>query len=264
MKVALLTSTEPRHCYMAHRLAAALDLRLVIREEKGLDTFYEGREDAGIITGHFARLKETELQFFGSHRWEDLHCEVRTVPRGALSNAEIAETLAAAGSEAVVVFGPGIIKEPLLSALPAGRTLNLHQGLSPYYRGSGTNFWPYLEGRLHCIGVTLHYLDKGIDTGGIIAHGRPDIEAHDTLHSLGCKTIQVSADLALRVLKVLDAGGALPAIVQWEGGRLFQRKDMNGKAVERLLALEKSGATADFLRRRKAGEIEPIRVVNLE
>jgi hypothetical protein len=39
---------------------------------------------------------------------------------------------------------------------------------------------------------------------------------------------------------------------------------MNGKAVERLLALEKSGATADFLRRRKAGEIEPIRVVNLE
>jgi folate-dependent phosphoribosylglycinamide formyltransferase PurN len=249
---------------MAHRLADALDLRLVVREEKGLDTFYEGRGDAEIIAGHFARLRETERRFFGTYRWEDLRAEVRTVRRGELSNAAMAEALGAADPEAVVVFGPGIIREPLLSALPAGRTLNLHQGLSPYYRGSGTNFWPYLEGRLHCIGVTVHYLDRGIDTGGIIAHGRPEIEPSDTLHTLGCKTVEVSADLALRVLKLLHAGHSLPAIPQWEGGRLFQRKDISGGVIERLLALEKSGATAEFLRRRAAGEIEPIRVVNLD
>ncbi len=263
MKVALLTSTEPRHCYMAHRLAASLDLGLVIREEKGLDTFYEGRADAEVIAGHFARLKDTERRFFGSYRWEDLRCEVRTVRRGELSSASMAEALQTTAPEAVVVFGPGIIKEPLLSALPAGRTLNLHQGLSPYYRGSGTNFWPFLEERLHCLGVTLHYLDKGIDTGGIIAHGRPEITAGDTLHSLGCKTVEVSADLALEVLQILGRGVELPAIAQWEKGRLFQRKDMSGEVVERLLALEKGGAVARFLANRAAGKIDPIQVVTL-
>jgi hypothetical protein len=264
MKVALLTSTELRHCHMAHRLAEALELVLVIREEKGLDTFYDGRPDAETIAGHFARLKATEERFFGSCSWDALSCGIRTVRRGELSTPEVAASLAEAAPEAVVVFGPGIIREPLLSALPAGRTLNLHQGLSPYYRGSGTNFWPYLEGRLHCIGVTLHYLDKGIDTGGIIAHGRPEIVPSDTLHSIGCKTIEVTADLAIRVLQALHGGADLPAIPQWEGGRLFQRKDMSGEAVEKLVALEESGATADFLRRREAGEIDPIRVVSFE
>jgi folate-dependent phosphoribosylglycinamide formyltransferase PurN len=264
MKVALLTSTESRHCYMAHRLDAALDLSLVIREEKGLDTFYEGRADAEVIAGHFERLKATEQQFFDDYHWDNLSCNVETVRRGELSNDRIAAILSAEAPDAVVVFGPGIIKEPLLSVLPEGRTINLHQGLSPYYRGSGTNFWPYLEGRLHCIGVTLHYLDKGIDTGGIIVHGRPEITADDTLHSIGCKTIQVSADLVLRVLTALDNGLLLPPVAQWEPGRLFQRKDMTGEAVERLLALEKSGATAAFLARRAAGDIEPIRVVSLD
>lgn len=264
MNVALLTSTEPRHCYMAHRLAAALDLGLVIREEKGLDTFYEGRPDAGIIAGHFARLKETELRFFGAYGWDALPCEVVTVRRGELSLEANARRLTALAPDAVVVFGPGIIKEPLLGGLPAGRTLNLHQGLSPYYRGSGTNFWPFLEGRLQCIGVTVHYLDRGIDTGGIVAHGRPEIAADDTLHTLGCKTIVVSADLALRVLGALDSGLALPAIPQWEGGRLYQRKDLNGAAVERLVELEKNGAAAEFLRRRAAGTIDPVRVVTLD
>ncbi len=263
MKVALLTSTSARHCYLAHRLAAALDLVLVVREEKGLDTFYEGREDAGEIAAHFDRLRETEDEFFGSYRWEDLACGVETVRRGELSGSGMADCLKEAAPEAVVVFGPGIIKEPLLSALPEGRTINLHQGLSPYYRGSGTNFWPFLEGRLHCIGVTLHYLDKGIDTGGIIVHGRPEIRAGDTLHRLGCRTIEVSADLVLQVLALLEAGVELSSIPQWETGRLFQRKDFSGAAVRRLLELEQNDAAGEFLRRQAEGAVEPVRVISL-
>jgi hypothetical protein len=261
MKVALLTSTEPRHAYLARRLAEAMELVLVVREEKGLDTFYDGRPDAEVIARHFARLRATEETFFGADRWDDLPCPVRTVPRGGMSGQPIADLLLAAAPDAVVVFGPGIIRKPLLAALPEGRTLNLHQGLSPYYRGSGTNFWPFLEGRLHCLGVTVHYLDKGIDTGGIVVHGRPEIAAGDTLHALGCKTITVSADLALRVLRMLATGGALPAVPQWEPGRLFQRKDLTGEAVIRLWELENSDAAGQFLARQAAGEVEPVRVI---
>ena len=46
-----------------------------------------------------------------------------------------------AAPDVVLVFGTGLLKAPLIGAFP-GRIINIHLGLSPYYRGAGTNFWP--------------------------------------------------------------------------------------------------------------------------
>jgi hypothetical protein len=45
--------------------------------------------------------------------------------------------------------------------------INLHNGICPRYRGSG-NIWSIYEMNFKNIGVTIHYLDDGIDTGEII------------------------------------------------------------------------------------------------
>jgi SAM-dependent methyltransferase len=45
--------------------------------------------------------------------------------------------------------------------------INLHNGICPRYRGSG-NIWSIYEMNFEKIGVTIHYLDSGIDTGKII------------------------------------------------------------------------------------------------
>ena len=80
--------------------------------------------------------------------------------------------MAAARPDVVLVFGTGILREPLLSAFD-GRIINIHLGLSPYYRGAGTNFWPLVNREPEYVGATIHYLDAGIDTGPIISHARP-------------------------------------------------------------------------------------------
>ena len=93
----------------------------------------------------------------------------------------------------MLVFGTGLLKRPLLDAF-AGRLLNIHLGLSPYYRGAGTNFWPLVNREPEFCGATIHFLDEGVDTGPIIAHVRPAIRSGDGPHDIGNRTIVAAAD----------------------------------------------------------------------
>lgn len=47
-----------------------------------------------------------------------------------------------------------------------GKAINLHSSFLPYNRGSHPNVWSFLEDTPK--GVTIHYIDEGIDTGDII------------------------------------------------------------------------------------------------
>lgn len=262
--ICLLTSTSKRHAYLAHRLREHFDLALIVREEKGIRRHYAGHPDRRLIEDHFQRLARTEELFFGEYEWGQLDTDIQTVPWGGLNTEDQAARIRQATPRAVAVFGCGIIKPPVLNVLPQNRTFNIHQGLSPYYRGGATNFWPFVEGNLHHIGVTLHLIDAGIDTGGILAHGRPEINDEDTQHSLGCKTIQVSADLMIRALKSVENGERLDAIPQWRKGILHTRKELDGAAIQTVRERERSGYVREFLRSRSRGEISPLQLITLD
>src|SRR3990167_15961 len=60
-------------------------------------------------------------------------------------------------------YNPRIIPQEELTC-PA---INFHPGLLPYNRGMYPHIWPLIDGSL--AGVTIHYIDDGIDTGDIIA-----------------------------------------------------------------------------------------------
>jgi methionyl-tRNA formyltransferase len=66
----------------------------------------------------------------------------------------------------VLAWWPKIVKEPLLS-LPKKGFINFHPSFLPYNRGKHYNFWALVE---QCpFGVSLHKVDAGIDTGGIVS-----------------------------------------------------------------------------------------------
>ena len=58
-----------------------------------------------------------------------------------------------------------IIKKHILDKLP-NKAINLHISYLPWNRGADPNFWSFIDNTPK--GVTIHYLDKGIDTGDII------------------------------------------------------------------------------------------------
>ena len=60
-----------------------------------------------------------------------------------------------------------IIKEPVID-LPKFGILNIHPGWLPAYRGAMAYFWVLKNGSEKA-GVSIHWIDKGIDTGELVS-----------------------------------------------------------------------------------------------
>jgi len=72
-----------------------------------------------------------------------------------------------------------IIKKDIIDYLNS-KLINLHISLLPWNRGADPNLWSFLEDTPK--GVTIHYIDPGVDTGDIIVQRPIEFDGeHDTL-----------------------------------------------------------------------------------
>ncbi len=247
MRAVLLTSTFRRHHYMANTLAAGCDLVGVWQEEKSFHPERYARNDVEehVIQQHFSRRQEAEERYFPYHGAVLGSLNVRAVAAGACNDPGEIERMAALAPDVVLVFGTGMLRERILSTFK-GRIINVHLGLSPYYRGSGTNFWPLVNREPEYVGATIHCLDPRLDYGSILTHARPVIERGDGPHDIGNKAILRAAAVALPAAVSLLAGatGTLP---QWTKGRLYQRKHFSADAVRRLQRHFETGMIDEYL-----------------
>ncbi len=88
-----------------------------------------------------------------------------------LNDAAVVEGLRRTGPELVVFTGGGLLRRDLLAAAGKG-VLNCHMGVLPRYRGMDVIPWPILEGEPGEVGLTVHYMDEGLDTGDLLAQRR--------------------------------------------------------------------------------------------
>ena len=213
MKIVILTSNGLRHKFLANSLASKADDTLVVSECKQNDSISTGSEDQSTISEHFRLRNETEKIFFPNNDF----FTAKTLPilYKEVNLEYVYHTIKKFQPDMMFIFGSYIIREPLLSLMPPDRTINLHLGLSPYYRGSGTNFWPFVNNELEYVGSTILHLDSGIDTGDIICHTRPTIELGDNVHTVGCKVIQSSVNSLMQIMAMIKEGKKLNRIKQW-------------------------------------------------
>jgi methionyl-tRNA formyltransferase len=73
-----------------------------------------------------------------------------------------------------------IIRQNVLDRFPR-RAVNLHISYLPWNRGGDPNLWSFIENTPK--GVSIHYLDAGIDTGDIIAQRRVEFAPGETLRT---------------------------------------------------------------------------------
>ena len=77
---------------------------------------------------------------------------------------------------------------------------NLHKSYLPYYRGMAPSFYALLNGERE-VGVTLHKVAKGFDTGDIIQQLRVPVLPEDTVYTLNQKTSEVGGRMLARLLE---------------------------------------------------------------
>lgn len=187
-RIVILTRDALRHDYV--RLAFGLDDELeVLRtycETSGGDLLEEARSRGEAVrVDHLQRRARSERDFFGHvvNLVPDRSNPVE-IPAGSINDERYYDEITDLDPDLLVAYGCSIIEDPLLGAYE-GRFLNLHLGLSPYYRGKGTNFWPLVNGEPEYVGGTFMHIDAGVDTGEIIHQLRARVHPDDGPHDIG-------------------------------------------------------------------------------
>jgi len=96
------------------------------------------------------------------------------------------------GAEYLVSNGYApIIRDPVIRTFK-DKIINIHPAFLPYGRGIFLNFWCILYG--YPIGVTIHFIDSGTDTGPIIARKDVETREDDTMESLYARLLSASEE----------------------------------------------------------------------
>lgn len=120
------------------------------------------------------------------------------------------EVLADFGPDLLVLGGTRILRSPILAVPPLG-TVNAHPGILPWLRGSSSVAWALYKDLP--IGSTVHFVERGIDTGPIIASRELPIHRGETYEQIVRRVLTLSGELMAEALALLATGRA-PAIPQ--------------------------------------------------
>lgn len=258
MRIAVLTSTGLRHRYVANVLRRRLNVVAIGYESTGYSpadaSLRDGlsSEECAVVDAHYEDRQRQEQRYFG-HDAAPVEasdeCAARHIAKGDLNTPDTLRFLEDRAVEAVIVYGTNLIRDPLLTRY-AGRMINMHLGLSPYYRGTATNFYPLLYDEPEYVGATIHLIDHGIDSGPIIHQARPDIVAEDGPHTIGCKAILAGVEKLVAAALELQAG-TLRTVPQWAvpNSRLILRKDFHPRHVVELHRKLRDGLIPRYVER---------------
>jgi methionyl-tRNA formyltransferase len=181
-----------------------------------------GEHDLTNFVTHFRKREQAEERYFQAA--ELPKCPTLKTTAEDLNSPESAEFVSAAAPDVVLIFGSGLIKDPLLEVLPE-RTINLHLGLSPRYRGAATLFWPFYFMEPSHAGCTFHYITGEPDFGDVIHQVTPKLEAQDGIHDVACKAVMAAAEAAIGLLDIMMDKGDWRRFRQKGTGKNFLAAD---------------------------------------
>jgi len=124
----------------------------------------------------------------------------------------------------ILLMGAGLINNEIIKS--AKYVINLHMGLSPYYKGANTNAWPIIDDNPNMFGVTVHEVSSAIDSGNIIFTNQPDLSKEDNYGTINCKCIKLGTEKVIESVKNIK-NNSYSSIKQWTSGRTFLNKDWN-------------------------------------
>ena len=124
----------------------------------------------------FILFRVPMLEWYGKDRMKEILSGFSTSDIDAslvhnvssINQKRVAELLQELKPTHVLVYGTRIIKKRILHATDAP-FINVHAGITPQYRGGHGMYWALAHDDAEHAGVTVHFVDEGIDTGGVLA-----------------------------------------------------------------------------------------------
>lgn len=137
-------------------------------------------------------------------------------------------------TSAVPIVGPEIISSARKICL------NLHKGITPYYRGTNCLLWPLYNGEPDCVGVTVNQVNERIDSGLVANQVRYKLEPGDTPFSIDLKSMKLGTELMKKTLREIQDDNIIWVEQDLSKGRVYYMKEFTFfKKLEVIKRLQK-------------------------
>ena len=207
MKIILITGNHPRHFYLADQLSKTnfeflwiIEMRENHVPEPSKDLKIELQN---LYKLHFNKRNKAEYKFF-THKSGELankkFNQIIKINQDDISNGKLEVIIILSKADVLITYGCHMIPNNILNLIKLYKW-NIHGGLSPWYRGNTTHFWPTYLLEPEYTGMTLHELTDKIDGGNIIHQTSVTINKDDGIHENASRTVKEFSDSLPKLLK---------------------------------------------------------------
>ena len=237
MAVVLLTNNSNRGQTLAHLIQrAGLDLRLVVVEDPSINVSAEkgilplakkflGPTYRWLKARFSLSAEERKALRFEEECMQKANARVEAYikelgvtgrPEGityleaaSLHEAGVITAVTKAEPDVCVVLGTSILKDRMIS-IPKIGTINAHTSILPEYRGARSEFWQCYNQHYDHVGMTIHLIDNGIDTGNILFQKKQDVGSNPEPFELRANNTLATLQNYVQVLQSVLDGTAKP------------------------------------------------------
>ena len=156
------------------------------------------------------------------------------VPKGRLNkDNEIKNYIMKVEPDIIISHGPERIGTEIINMTKFGG-INIHWGLSPTYKGTHTVRWPLLHEKPEWIGVTIHKLDKNLDTGPILYQSKPNLKQDWTYRHIEYSLTKLSYDIVKKALDEVLNNKSTVVNQNLSDGKTYFSKDYTDECESKL------------------------------
>ncbi len=252
MSVLMMAGDHPRHRFLVECVARSGLLRGIVieRRETFIPTPAAGLPEATrrLFLRHFAERAAAEDRFFGSSPAEVPNIQRLEISKDELNGPRVWEFFDRIRPDLLLTYGVHRLTDETLSHAP-GLRWNIHGGLSPWYRGVATLFWPSYLLEPQMTGMTVHELTQALDGGDTIHQVAAELVPGDGIHELACRAVtRLGCELAALVERAHQSPpvaspqrttGRIWRVHDWRAEHLHVIYDLyDNRIVDRYLANE--------------------------
>ena len=140
-------------------------------------------------------------------KWRTIDPRIPCLTVENINDSAVKQRLDELQPDLLLDHGTSIVSGDILDT--AHLSLNLHWGLSPYYRGTACTEWALINQDARNIGVTIHELSNRIDGGRIAGQRRIHVRPDDSVMTVNCRLTVEGTKLLTEMIARLARGEEL-------------------------------------------------------
>jgi methionyl-tRNA formyltransferase len=251
MRIVIFSGSHGRHFFLHSKIIDSFNVvGIVYMEREDVKPNPEiswNRNQKELFEMHFEKRRKVEYEYFGNFG-ESIFNQIPKleVSRFELNSEKTVNFLKSIEFDVTIVFGVDIIKDPVFSLLPYWK-INIHLGLSPWYKGAATLFWPFYFLEPQLSGATIHLIAPKADAGDIIHHSIPQLKSGSTLHEHSANVVIKASQDLIDILRKISAGKEIILHKQKQSGKLFMESDFRPEHLELIYTFYKDGIIDKFI-----------------